>query len=58
MMELQSTPLINTGVGMGREASTAPATNDNTFQVLEGWFFNPLTLCHCCYLPFLHMPAV
>jgi hypothetical protein len=30
MMELQSTPLINTGVGMGREASTAPATNDNT----------------------------
>jgi chromosome segregation ATPase len=30
MMELQSTPLINTGVGIGREASTAPATNDNT----------------------------
>ncbi|CAK9200584.1 unnamed protein product [Sphagnum troendelagicum] len=30
MMELQSTPLIDTGVGIGREASTAPATNDNT----------------------------
>jgi hypothetical protein len=28
------------------------------FQVLEGWFFNRLTLCHCCCRPFLHMPAV
>ncbi|CAM6028711.1 unnamed protein product [Sphagnum balticum] len=30
MMELQSTPLIDTGVVIGREASTAPATNDNS----------------------------
>jgi hypothetical protein len=30
MMELQSTPLIDTGVVIGREASTAPTTNDNT----------------------------
>ncbi len=61
-MELQSTPLINTGVGIGREASTAPATNDNTstkthilqeenlfLRLLNYFFLALLLLQQLCY---------